>query len=420
MEKEQRRPYGVLGRTLGHSYTPVIYRELAGLDYRKFEREPDEVESFIRGDEWEGVNVTIPYKKDVVPYLDVLTPTALRLGNVNTITRLPDGRLQGDNTDYYGLKVLIESFDIDFAGREALVFGGDGGAGSTCMKVLEDMGVRARSVGRTGSLTYDDLAQCPDTELVVNCTPVGMYPKCPESVCDISVLPHLRALVDIVYNPARTGLMMQAKRRGIPSAGGMLMLVAQAEEAVERYTGKRLGMQRILEVTEIINRMEQSICLIGMPGSGKTTVGRELADLLERDFVDTDEEIEKRYGKTPAQLIREEGEEAFRSRETAVLRSICGASRTVISCGGGVVERQENYALLHQNSAIVRIDRDPASLETKNRPLSLEVGLDELLERREDAYQTWADACVANIEDPHTTAVEIADELGYEIKDNQR
>ena len=173
----QNRPYGVLGRVLGHSYTPAIYRELAGLDYRKFEREPDEVEAFLASDAWEGVNVTIPYKRTVMPYLDEISPIARRLGNVNTITRMDDGRLRGDNTDYYGFKVLVQSMDIDLDGKVALVFGGDGGAGSTCCTVLEDLGMEVHPVGRTGAVTYEGLDAWKHAALAVNCTPVGMYPR---------------------------------------------------------------------------------------------------------------------------------------------------------------------------------------------------------------------------------------------------
>ena len=390
----KQRPYGVLGRSLGHSYTPVIYRELAGLDYRTFEREPEEVASFLAGDSWEGINVTIPYKRDVMPYLDDVSPIARRLSNVNTITRLPDGRLRGDNTDYYGFRVLIQSMEIDLAGKTALVFGGDGGAGSTCCTVLSDLGMEVHPVARAGAVTYDDLGRWDHAAVAVNCTPVGMYPACPASVCSLDALSGLEGLIDIVYNPARTDLMMQAERRGIPCAGGLLMLVAQAARAVELYTGEVISHERMLEVTRHLASAEENIVLIGMPGSGKTQVARSISELTGRPHIDTDHVIAERHAMTCEDFINKHGEAAFREEETRVLQETASKSGTVISCGGGVVERTANYELLHQNSRIVMLDRPLAELSVDGRPLSKREGVEQLAARRMHAYRTWADIVV--------------------------
>ena len=390
----KQRPYGVLGRSLGHSYTPVIYRELAGLDYRTFEREPEEVASFLAGDSWEGINVTIPYKRDVMPYLDDVSPIARRLGNVNTITRLPDGRLRGDNTDYYGFRVLIQSMEIDLAGKTALVFGGDGGAGSTCCTVLSNLGMEVHPVARAGAVTYDDLGRWGHAAVAVNCTPVGMYPACPASVCSLDALSGLEGLIDIVYNPARTDLMMQAERRGIPCAGGLLMLVAQAARAVELYTGEVISHERMLEVTRHLASAEENIVLIGMPGSGKTQVARSISELTGRPHIDTDHVIAERHAMTCEDFINKHGEAAFREEETRVLQETASKSGTVISCGGGVVERTANYELLHQNSRIVMLDRPLAELSVDGRPLSKREGVEQLAARRMHAYRTWADIVV--------------------------
>ena len=390
----KQRPYGVLGRSLGHSYTPVIYRDLAGLDYRTFEREPEEVASFLAGDSWEGINVTIPYKRDVMPYLDDVSPIARRLGNVNTITRLPDGRLRGDNTDYYGFRVLIQSMEIDLAGKTALVFGGDGGAGSTCCTVLSDLGMEVHPVARAGAVTYDDLGRWGHAAVAVNCTPVGMYPACPASVCSLDALSGLEGLIDIVYNPARTDLMMQAERRGIPCAGGLLMLVAQAARAVELYTGEVISHERMLEVTRHLASAEENIVLIGMPGSGKTQVARSISELTGRPHIDTDHVIAERHAMTCEDFINKHGEAAFREEETRVLQETASKSGTVISCGGGVVERTANYELLHQNSRIVMLDRPLAELSVDGRPLSKREGVEQLAARRMHAYRTWADIVV--------------------------
>ncbi len=405
----QNRPYGVLGRVLGHSYTPAIYRELAGLDYRKFEREPDEVEAFLASDDWEGVNVTIPYKRTVMPYLDEISPIARRLGNVNTITRMDDGRLRGDNTDYYGFKVLVQSMDIDLDGKVALVFGGDGGAGSTCCTVLEDLGMEVHPVGRTGTVTYEGLDAWQHAALAVNCTPVGMYPRCPESVCDLDVLTGLEGLVDIVYNPARTGLMLQAERRGIRCAGGLLMLVAQAAEAVERYTGRRVDMKRIEEVTRGLSESEQNIALIGMPGSGKTRVGEQIARLTGRRHVDIDRQLEEKLGTTCADYIVAWGEEAFRDQEAEILRSISGGSGQVISCGGGIVMRSGNYDLLHQNSRIIMLDRPLQELARKGRPITARDGIDRLAAIRMPLYRAWSDITVpSQVNAEHTARLALS------------
>jgi shikimate dehydrogenase len=222
------RPYGVLGRVLGHSYTPTIYKELAGLEYVRFEREPEDLQAFMTGDEWEGTNVTIPYKRAVMEYLDELSPLAERMGNVNTITRLPDGRLRGDNTDYFGFQCLVEELGVEVAGKKALVLGATGGAGTTASMVLGDLGAIVVPVGRTSEVNYDNIAQQSDAALLVNCTPAGMFPHCPDAPCTLEGLYALEGVIDIVYNPARTGLMLEAERRGIPCIGGLLMLVAQA------------------------------------------------------------------------------------------------------------------------------------------------------------------------------------------------
>ncbi len=398
------RPYGVLGRVLGHSYTPVIYKELAGLDYRKFEREPEDLAAWFSSDEWQGFNVTIPYKKDAVKYVDELTPIAARLGNINTVTRLADGRLRGDNTDYYGFKVLIESLGLDLAGKKAVVFGGKGGAGSTAVVVLQDMGMQVVIIDRTGDNTYENLDKHADAALAVNCTPVGMFPNCPAAPCTLDAFPALEGLVDIVYNPARTALMMEAERRGLPNEGGILMLVAQAAQAVERYTGEVIDMDRIVDVTQHLSATEQSIALIGMPGCGKSRIGAQLATKLGRKFVDIDRALEDELGCTCAEYIEREGEEAFREQETAMLAKTAAQSGLVVSCGGGVVEHEANYELLHQNCNIVMLDRPIDELSKKHRPITARDGIEALAERRLPRYRTWADYTVEVLDCPEHTA----------------
>lgn len=412
MTMEQRnRPYGVLGRVLGHSYTPVIYRELAGLDYRKFEREPKDLEAFVRSDEWEGFNVTIPYKRELVRYMDELSDVARRMGNINTVTRLADGRLRGDNTDYYGFKVLVESLGLDLAGKKAAVFGGSGGAGSTAMMVLSDLGMNPVAINRSGQDTYESLSDHADAVLAVNCTPVGMFPACPAAPCNLAALPALEGLIDIVYNPARTALMMEAERRGIPNAGGLLMLVAQAAQAVERYTGEHVSMARIEDVTARLSATEQNIMLVGMPGCGKTRVGEQLAGLLGRKHIDIDRELEDELGASCAEFIESKGEEAFRLRETEVLGRVAAQSGLVISCGGGVVTRAENYELAHQNSIIVMLDRPLDELSKKGRPITARDGIESLAAQRLPLYRAWADIVVKSLDCSANTAAAVREAL---------
>lgn len=401
------RPYGVLGRVLGHSYTPTIYRELAGMDYRRFECEPEELGAFLASDEFEGVNVTIPYKQAVLPYLQEISPTAARMGNVNTITRLADGRLRGDNTDYYGFRMLAASLGADFAQKRALVLG-HGGAGSTCALVLEDLGARVTFVGRTSrprALTYEDVYdEAADAQVIVNATPVGMWPKCPASAIDLSRFAQLEGVLDVVYNPARTGLIMQAEELGIPCASGLLMLVAQAAQAVERYTGTVIEPATQRQLTERLRASEMNVVLIGMPGSGKTRVGENLARMLGREHVDIDRELEARLSISCAQFIGENGEDAFRKQETAVLRDVCGRSGLVVSCGGGVVTREENYRLLHQNGIIAMIDRPLGELAHRNRPITARDGVQKLAQQRMPVYRAWADVVVKSTECAEHTA----------------
>lgn len=398
-------PYGLLGRTLGHSYSPRIYELLAHITgYERFEREPEEVEAFLHGDTWRGLNVTIPYKRTVVPYMDELGEGARRLGNVNTIVRLPNGRLRGENTDYLGFKTLVESLGIDVAGKRALVLGGRGGAGTTCMAVLSDLGMDAVAVSRSAAPTYADLPAFADAALLVNATPAGMYPACPDAPCTLEALPHLEAVLDIVYNPARTGIMMEAERRGIPCAGGLLMLVAQAAGSIQAFTGNAFDAERIQAVTRELSHEMQNISLIGMPGAGKTRVGQQVAKRLGRTHIDLDWAFEKETGRTCSEFITTEGEAAFRDAESGLLARTASRSGLVISCGGGIVTRDENYPLLHQNSRIVMLDRPLEELSSKGRPVSQRDGVEKLAEERMPRYRAWADAIVTSRATPDATA----------------
>lgn len=403
--------YGLIGRTLGHSYSPLIHKLLSGLDYDLVELEPEDVAPFLAGDTWDGLNVTIPYKKTVTALVDEVTPVAERLGSVNTVVRQTDGTLLGDNTDYAGFSLLLDTLGIDLMGSSAVVLGGHGGAGTTCMAVLADRGVEAQAISRSGPVTYDDLDQYCDVDLVVNATPVGMAPACPAAPVDLARFNNLAAVVDIVYNPMRTGLLLQAERLGIPAVSGLAMLVGQAAAAQTRFCGTSFSLDDIASVCQRIAQREQNIVLIGMPGAGKTRVGQQIARLLGRAHVDADWELEKRLDTTCSEFITTHGEEAFRVEETATLRSLGARSGLVISCGGGCVTRPENYDLMHQNGIIVLLDRKLEELSSKGRPLSERDGVEALAQARMPLYRAWADMIMPSQSTAEATAQGIVEHL---------
>ena len=321
---------GLLGEHLSHSFSPQIHKALVGdrYTYALFERDPADVEAFIKGEEWDALNVTIPYKQTVMPYLDVISDEARRIGAVNTITRLPDGRLKGDNTDYFGLSHALSAFGLDLTGKKALVTG-NGGAAATAVAVLRDLGAEviplARNQKPVGGITpepYEDLyGKHADGALVINCTPVGMYPRMVgETPIDLRRLPRVEAVLDMVYNPARTALLQDASELGIPALNGLTMLVAQAKRAAELFLGETLPDSLIPPITEAITKETRNIVLIGMPGCGKSTLGKALAKRLGRPFLDTDAMIVRAAGRPIPEIFSTDGEEAFRALETDAVK----------------------------------------------------------------------------------------------------
>ena len=286
---------GLLGRKLGHSYSPAIHKQLGSYSYELYEREPEDVEGFVKLGPWDGCNVTIPYKKEVVPFCTELSPLAQELGSVNTLVRRPDGTIYGDNTDAAGFEAMAKRLRLDYTGKKALVFG-SGGASVTVQAVLRHLGCSVIVVSRKGDVTYDDLADHRDVQVLVNTTPVGMYPNNGESVVDLSAFPKAEAVLDVVYNPARTKLILDAQQRGIPCESGLYMLVAQAARASELWTGKKIPTEKLDAVHRAIGASMENIILIGMPGCGKSTVGFKLARALGRWLVDADQELVKRAG----------------------------------------------------------------------------------------------------------------------------
>ena len=387
---------GLLGEKLGHSYSPQIHAELADYEYKLYEKAPDEVEDFVRRGDWHGLNVTIPYKKTVIPFCDELSETARAIGSVNTLLKRPDGTIFGDNTDAFGFETLLtQTLKADISGWKALVLG-TGGASVTVCAMLRKRGAQVVPISRSGKDNYTNLEWHRDAKLLVNTTPVGMYPKNGASLVDLGVFPKLEAVLDVVYNPARTALLLQAEKRGIPCAGGLTMLVAQAKRSAEIFLAHALPDGEIARITRQLARQMQNVILIGMPGSGKSTVGRLLAEKLGRPLLEADKELEKAAGMSIPVIFANEGEAGFRKRETRILSDLGKQSGTVISTGGGCVTREENYPLLHQNGVIVWIRRDLNSLAREGRPLSLNADLSAMYAVRAPLYEHFADFAVDN------------------------
>ena len=387
---------GLLGEKLGHSYSPAIHAMLADYEYRLYEKAPDEVEDFIRNGDWNGLNVTIPYKKTVLPLCDEVSERARNIGSVNTLVKRADGSIFGDNTDAYGFEKLIGRCGIAVAGKKALVLG-SGGASVMAVEVLRSLGASPVVViSRRGEDNYENLERHADARIVVNTTPVGMYPKNGAAAVDLADFPACEGVIDVVYNPARTALLLQAEKRGIPCAGGLYMLVGQAKRACELFTGTLIADTEIERIEGVLRREMQNIVLIGMPGCGKSTVGRLLAEKLNRPLCEADAEIVKAAWRGIPEIFASVGEAGFRKLETSVLRELGKRSGAVISTGGGCVTREENYDLLHQNGVLVWLKRDLDRLPKEGRPLSLQNDLRDMYARREPLYARFADMVIDN------------------------
>ena len=386
---------GLLGGKLGHSFSPQIHGALADYRYTLWEKSPEELDDFLKNGDFTGLNVTIPYKKAVIPYCAELSDQARKIGAVNTIVRRPDGTLLGHNTDYFGFAYLLRQSGIAVAGKKCLVLG-TGGASVTVQAVLREQGAQVVVLSRSGPENYDHLERHADAALIVNATPVGMYPNTGVSPVDLKCFPKLEGVLDLIYNPARTQFLLDAEKLGIPGWNGLSMLVAQAKESAEWFTGKAIPDERIGEIYARLRRETENLIIIGMPGSGKTTVGRLLAQATGKNFVDVDEEIIRTAGMSIPEIFAASGENGFREIETAVLSRLGKGSGQVIATGGGCVTRAENYPLLHQNGRILRLRRDIGKLPKDGRPLSLANDLSEMAAQREPLYAAFADLTFDN------------------------
>ena len=385
---------GLLGRKLGHGYSPQIHACLGNYSYDLFEKEPDEVETFLKTGDFTAINVTIPYKQTVIPFCSELSQTARRIGAVNTIVRRQDGSLIGHNTDYFGFMSTVKHSGLDPYGKKVLVIG-NGGASKPAITVMEELGARVTVITHKEN-TPENLSKHDDAAILVNATPVGMYPNTGLSPVDLSLFPRLEGVLDMIYNPARTQLLLDAEERGLITENGLWMLVAQAKEASECFTGSPIDDALIGTIHQSLRLQMENIILIGMPGSGKSTIGRLLAAKLSKEFVDADAQIEFAAGMTIPEIFSQSGEAGFRQIESKVLSDLGKRSGLVIATGGGCVTRECNYAHLHQNGTIFCLDRQLSKLPTDGRPLSQNGKLEEMYHFRHPLYQRFADYTVDN------------------------
>ena len=388
--------FGLLGRKLGHSWSVPIHTALGCQGYRLIELEPDELEGFLRQPNIGGLNVTIPYKRDVMPFCDVIDPMARAIGSVNTLTRRDDGKLYAFNTDAAGFRWMAERAGISFAGKKAVILG-SGGASLTALACAKAMGSREVVViSRSGENNYANLDRHADADIVVNTTPVGMYPNTGVSPVDLTAFPKCSGVLDVVYNPRRTALLLQAESLGIPCSDGLPMLVAQAKAAEEHFFEKTIPDSENERILALLRREGTNIVLIGMPGCGKTTVGQALAALTGREAIDIDARIVEKAGCSIPEIFAAEGEAAFRALEREVTTEVGKLSGKIILTGGGVVKDRRNYVPLHQNGRIYQLVRDLNTLPTDGRPLSQGTDLSAMWTERAPLYAAFRDAAMDN------------------------
>mgnify|MGYP002752831166 CR=1 FL=1 len=392
----EERIYGLLGRKLGHSWSVPIHEELGCVGYRLIELEPSELAPFLRRENIGGLNVTIPYKRDVMPLCDEIDPVARKIGSVNTLVRREDGKLWGYNTDIDGFAYMARRAGVELAGRKVVILG-SGGASLTAQAAARREGAREIVViSRSGENNYGNLDRHADAEIVVNTTPVGMYPNTGAAPVDLSAFPRCKGVLDVIYNPRRTALLMQAEALGIPCSDGLPMLVAQAKAAEEHFFERSIPDSENERILSMLRRDATNIVLIGMPGCGKTTVGKALAQKLGRPLADVDEAIVAQAGCSIPEIFAQGGESAFRALEREETAEAGKLSGKIILTGGGVVKDSRNYAPLHQNGRIYHLIRDLHVLPTDGRPLSQGADLAVMWVERAPLYARFRDAVIQN------------------------
>ncbi len=388
--------FGLIGKTLKHSYSKIIHQKFGEYGYELIEVSPENLKAFVCAKELKGYNVTIPYKKDIIPLLDEISSEALSIGAVNTVVNRA-GKLYGYNTDFLGMIYMLNRAGILLKDKTVMLLG-SGGTSNTARAVCNKLGAKKIiTVSRSGEVNYQNCYEQKDVDVIINTTPVGMYPNTAETPIDLTRFARLSGVADVVYNPSTTKLLSTAKELGIKYTNGLPMLVAQAKYAMELFLDKTVDDSLIEKVLLEMQKEMQNIVLIGMPSCGKSTIGQQVAKALNREFIDIDLQIERKENKTIPQIFEEKGEEYFRRIEKELTLKLCALSGKVISTGGGVVKDSENLFSLKQNGKVIQIKRDIDKLVCEGRPLSKDKqSIQKLYEERKELYNSFADATVCN------------------------
>ena len=404
--------FGLIGATLGHSYSKQIHSLLGNPDYAYFELTPKELDTFMRAKAFCGVNVTIPYKVDVMPYCDFISDEAGSIGSVNTVVNR-GGKFLGFNTDAYGFAYTAKRASISFKDKKVIILG-SGGTSRTARYVVSTQGARETVVvSRTGENNYRNLHLHYDADVIINTTPVGMFPNMDASPITLDGFERLCGVIDVIYNPSQTDLLFQSRERSIPYSNGLPMLVAQARRAHELFFDTSVKDGLTEQIVRKLSLATQSIVLTGMPGSGKSTVGRLLAEKLSLPFVDTDALIAQTVGTSPSDFIKQNGESLFRDVEENAVREALSGARCVVATGGGAILREQNRRLIGRQAFVVGLDAEDERLASDGRPLSRDLdAIHRLRAQREHLYQRVADVRITTSNDPMKTLAEVLGAIG--------
>ena len=385
----------LIGEKLSHSYSRLIHKKFGMYSYDLVELPPDNLKEFVEHGGYDAFNVTIPYKSAIIPYIDKVETLAMQIGAINTVCRL-GGKTYGYNTDILGMAYMLKRAGIALGGKHVMIFG-SGGTGKTAEMLAKKNGAASITVvSRSGSVNYKNFYELQQTQIIINTTPVGMYPYSDISLADLSKFRNLEAVADVIYNPMRTRLMLQARELNLKYAGGLYMLVAQAKYSMDIFVKNRHPDEIIEQVYKYLLSRIINIVLVGMPGSGKTSIGKAVARRERRRYVDSDAEIVASEGRAITEIFAEKGEEYFRKKEKQTLFLLGSQNGMVISTGGGAVLDRENYYSLKANGRIYYLEREITDLATRGRPLSTGTeALKKLLEQREPLYKAFADVTVA-------------------------